>query len=387
MRDVAPDVATNRLFVGRLVVVVIDDLAMGRDYWTTATASRVAQTILDELGPDDLTAVVYTGSNDKAQNFTADRSRILEALSDIKRVVPRFGAVSAPSCKSTWGSTVLVLDELLRVTTALQSEPERRKTILFAARPSTAPISSLERLRRKRTTARAALGEHQHLRDRSAGSAGWRMDIASRRGPSLAPPVLRWADWTGWTDCAGCGEHGRQAIITQKTIPEAGIPRSSKRIVPTTWSIFTGHSSLDGRFRKLEVKVNRDGVEVRTRNGYFAGAPITRKSSQKKGPPVSPLDESVTGLPPLTATPLRLSAAPFRISGKQEAVVAMVLGVRQPLADAAAAQPMLSVVAHADLRSQAVHRGHSISRVEERRRIRGALRPAGAWPLRAESRD
>jgi VWFA-related protein len=369
MRDIAPDVATNRLFVGRLVVVLIDDLAMGRDYWTTATASRVAQTILDELGPDDLTAVVYTGSNAKAQNFTADRSRILEALSDIKRVAPRFGAVSAPSCTSARGSTsVVVLDELLRVTAALQAEPERRKTILFVSpglrlRPSDSLSNDCAESLYKDLLRDALRGNiNIYAIDPGRLLAGWRMDIAPRRGPSLAPPVPMVGRLDGLDGLRRLAENtgGRAIINTKEDNPEADIPQ----ILDENRSYYlvgfrTGRSSLDGMFRKLEVKVNRAGVEVRTRSGYFAGAPNTRKPSQNKRPPVSPLDESVTGLLPLTATPLRLSAAPFRISGKQEAVVAMVLGVRQPMADAAAAQPMLSVVAHAyDLegKSQAVHR-------------------------------
>jgi VWFA-related protein len=79
MHEVAPDVITNRPFTGRLVVVVLDDLMQrfaGRywtDAWTTATSSRIIDTIMNQIGPEDLVSVVFTDDNTRAQDFTADR--------------------------------------------------------------------------------------------------------------------------------------------------------------------------------------------------------------------------------------------------------------------------------------------------------------------------
>ena len=366
MRDVAPDVATNRLSVGRLVVVVIDDLAMGRDYWTTATASRVAQTILDQLGPDDLTAVVYTGSNDKAQNFTADRSLILEALSDIKRVAPRFGAQPTPSCRGS--ISVFALDELIRVTTALQAEPGRRKTILFVSPglrlrpPGSLPNDCADNLYKDllRDAQRGTI--NIYAIDPGTLLAGWRMSGASRPGPALAPrvPIVSRLEGLDGLRTLAASTGGRAITNTNEDNPEAEVPRIFEENSSYYLLGFqSGNPNVDGRFRKLAVKVNRPGVEVSTRSGYYAGAPTLRKSSQKQVAPPSPLDESVTGLLPLTATSLRVSAAPFAITGTREAVVAIVLGVRQPAPDEPTTAPMLSLVAQAydqDGESRAVHR-------------------------------
>jgi len=168
--------------------------------------------------------------------------------------------------------------------------------------------------------------------------------------------------WTAWTASARSRQArgGRAIINTNEDNPEAEVPR----IFEETSSYYllgfqSGNPNVDGRFRKLAVKVNRPGVEVRTRSGYYAGAPTLRKSLQKQVAPPSPLDESVTGLLPLTATSLRVTAAPFAISGRREAVVAIALGVRQPAPNERTTAPMLSLVAQAyglDGISQAVHR-------------------------------
>ena len=103
----------------------------------------------------------------------------------------------------------------------------------------------------------------------------------------------------------------------------------------------------DGKFRRIDVKVNRPGVEVRTRSGYYAGGPATKNASRKPSAPATPLDESVSGVLPMSETPLRLNVAAFSATGKPGAAVAVVLGVQQPASDLRAGGPILTVAAHA----------------------------------------
>ena len=63
--------------------------------------------------------------------------------------------------------------------------------------------------------------------------------------------------------------------------------RSSARPAPITWS---GSESqhTDGKFRRIEVRTNREGLTVRTRNGYNAAKAEKDRKSEKASGPAAP---------------------------------------------------------------------------------------------------
>ena len=44
------------------------------------SSKEIAKSIIDKLGPDDLTAIVFTGDNRKTQDFTSDKTKLVAAL-------------------------------------------------------------------------------------------------------------------------------------------------------------------------------------------------------------------------------------------------------------------------------------------------------------------
>src|SRR4029079_15935158 len=76
VRDVAPDVVTNAAKPeGRLVVIMFDWSIRLADQ---VLAKKIAAAAVDQLGPDDLAAVVFTSqfaNGGTPQNFTPDRRR------------------------------------------------------------------------------------------------------------------------------------------------------------------------------------------------------------------------------------------------------------------------------------------------------------------------
>ncbi len=89
-------------------------------------------------------------------------------------------------------------------------------------------------------------------------------------------------------------------------------------------------SANDGKFHGIEVKVNRPGLLVRARSGYYAPDAITSVDSgrsNKAGP--SPLMKAISGLLPVGDLPLQVTAASFVLPAKKEATVAIVLGIVQ----------------------------------------------------------
>ena len=78
LRDVAPDVATNHRDAHRVVLILVDDCNV--PFEDTKLAKQISHTVVDELGPADLAAVIYTFARDQGQEFTADRALLRASM-------------------------------------------------------------------------------------------------------------------------------------------------------------------------------------------------------------------------------------------------------------------------------------------------------------------
>jgi hypothetical protein len=86
----------------------------------------------------------------------------------------------------------------------------------------------------------------------------------------------------------------------------------------------------DGKFRRIDVRVNRPGVEVRARSGYQPEKPrdaARRRAALAK----EPLGTALAGLLPKSDLPLQVTAMAMPLPGKKESAVAIVVGIRQPI--------------------------------------------------------
>jgi hypothetical protein len=97
----------------------------------------------------------------------------------------------------------------------------------------------------------------------------------------------------------------------------------------------------DGKFRRVEVKVKRPDVTIRTRTGYYAPKEGSLTSAEQKAAPTN-LDLNLAGLTTGAALPLRASVVPIGRSsaganganganGSRETDVAVALTVRLPV--------------------------------------------------------
>jgi hypothetical protein len=88
----------------------------------------------------------------------------------------------------------------------------------------------------------------------------------------------------------------------------------------------------DGKFRRLEIRVRRPGLEVRARNGYTAEkAPDSSATNKIENAP-EPLALAISGLLPKKDVPLQAWAAPFAMTGKSVSSIAVLLAFRHETA-------------------------------------------------------
>jgi len=147
VRDVPPDVTTNDVRPeGRLVVIVFDWSIRPQDQ---LSARKIATAAVDDLGPGDLAAVVFTSPFSNAglpQNFTSDRARLLAAINRpfAAALVEPCGITADlrnhncemlkdPEGYESGGCLcgLCVLDAIARVADAVRDVPGRRKSVLF----------------------------------------------------------------------------------------------------------------------------------------------------------------------------------------------------------------------------------------------------------------
>ena len=74
---------------------------------------------------------------------------------------------------------------------------------------------------------------------------------------------------------------------------------------------YNSSAPRDGRFHKVTVKVKRPGLEVRARQGYYAGAAVAKNA--KDTPPPDPIARLLTAAMPSGGLGLRVNAGVVRI--------------------------------------------------------------------------
>ena len=342
--DIAPDVTTNTHPPGRLVVIAIDDAAISTNgaLWGVQKARAAARAAVQELGPDDLAALVLTEYGRTAQNFTNNRLRLLAAIDS----TPLFPGTDNPDPKDqkqnfrgSCACGLCSVEGLQHVAQSLRSLPQQRKTILYISpgvsaditmpefAPLPAPMSTFHDGCEQR--------KHEAMLDlfRQAALANVTISAIDPNGIGGGrsyPEFLRTiAENTG----------GR--AVTHDNDPEREVPAL---LLESSSYYLLGFESAsrasDGAFHRIEVKVPGRDLGVRSRVGYFAP-----KGKEGSTAAAGSLEAAIAGQLPKADLPMQISAAPFA-DANQKSTVVIALTVRQP-ADAAtepaAAKPTTTV--------------------------------------------
>lgn len=354
LRDVAPDVRSNAgLQDRRLFLLLLDDATLQSDLRAVRNMKDVARRVVERLGPSDLAAVVFTRDNRNSQDYTADRARLLGAIDKVTigsrdMTSPLFADMGVDSLDDRYYVfSANVLENAVKV---LGTMPDRRKVIVYVGQGLPVDVeqagSGAPGLEDRPKDSAAGSGLAGRLRNqleetfRRAARANvnvYTMDVCGLRAQS---PVRLPGTPSGPT--ATC-EPGLEVDYLQRIAANTGARAvlNTNDFGPGVQAMFAENASYyllgyqpqrspDGKLRRLEVRVNRPGVQVRTRNGYEAARP--RDVAQRKAAlATSPLGVALSGLLPQSDLPLEMAAVPFALPGKREAAVAMVVGIKQPI--------------------------------------------------------
>jgi VWFA-related protein len=331
--EFSSDVSTNdRADDGRLVVILLDrSIDAGQ---STVAARRIGHAIVDALGPDDLAAVMRTslasGSGGQ-QNFTSDRRRLHRTLDD------PFMGLTNPPMMTSGGLTrppdpglapgvgdcprgQCVLETLTNVARALADDPRRQKVIFFVGSQIAFQDGdlqpdgqlSLERRRVMESLSRANATVHvidpRGLQTLASDAEQFRADVnvAGRIQNNLARQSALGV-LPGYTG-------GRTILNTNDPETQVSQLLDEGRIYYLL--AFARGATDDGRLHPVRVVVNRPGVTVRARSGYFATG-----SADAASPAVDPATQATRGLLPVGDIPLRLVAMPVFDDGFVRAAV------------------------------------------------------------------
>ncbi len=337
------DVQTNVEVEGRIYLLVLDD--QHTDITRTPRVKAAARRFIEEsFGVNDLAAVVYTsGRAEASQDFTNNR-RLLVAAID------KFTGRKMRSATLERLDNLRILDGVVTPGDD-PSEMERA----FRARSTMSAIRNLADFMagvRGRRKAMLLIGEgvdyniHDVMGQGGTTASSVLMDTADAIAAATRGNVSIYA-----IDPRGLTTGSSELIETSSTFPDQGVGLGSlqselrlsqdslrvlasstggfaavnqndfntafDRIVAENSSYYVlgyypANDRRDGRFRRIEVRVTRPGLRVRSRNGYYE-ARGRRPSDPAPAPGANPALAEAVGSPiPVAGIPLKVFAAAFK---------------------------------------------------------------------------
>jgi VWFA-related protein len=350
------DVQTNeRPFDGRVYVMILDDLHVAPQR-TPRVRAAARQFIERHLGANDLMAVIFTGGRAQdAQEFTSNKRLLLNAVDKFtgqklesatvsrnneyfrqRAVGPVSGGVEDPEQQERVFKTRSMLSSLRQVADWFGGVHGRRKTMLLFSEGIDYDLTDI--IRAPTAAQSSATTIMSDIQDAIAATARSNVSIYSidprglTDGSEDTIGVGQFADSDDPIAGRGIGPSGlanelrvSQASLRQLSEESGGFASVNRNDFSTAFDrIVRDNSSYyvlayyppsdkrDGKFHKIEVKVNRPGLVVRSRRGYSAPRGKAAPQNTKTGgmPPV--LFEAINSPLQVSGLTMRVFAAPFK---------------------------------------------------------------------------
>jgi VWFA-related protein len=380
MRSVPSDIGTNDLADqignGRVFAIVMDDVNVPWDDLEIIMSAReIGRLVVDNLAPSDVAAVIYPRDAGLTQDFTSDRRKLLEAIQKFDpqepdRWLPGGNTYRGPGqgggdmiqrfapsmARSNCQMRQLTVPTLQTIVARLATIPNRRKTVVLV---STGVPLNLGATRD--CAGQLAMDMRDTLREAQRGNVNIHsVDPGGYRGYEnyLQSPIRRGrpAEYVMSEGQARnatklrhdflevtADETGAHAIVNNQDVG-GGITRMiAEDAIYYMVGYQTSNGRPDGKFRRVEVKVRKSGLTVRTRSGYYAPREGTLQTREEERAPSSN-DLGLTGMMSPAALPMRAIATAVGLADNgKDAEIAVVLTPRLP-AIRAAVHETLTVV-------------------------------------------
>jgi len=364
------DVRANTSAEGRIYVIVLDDLHT--NFTSTARVRQFLRAFIENnFGTNDLAAVVYTsGRSTAGQEFTNSRRLLVEAVDRFSGRRLRSEALEMQdelSRRTEIGSLDPGNERDLKLMDPLEAERAHHARSMLTSLRELAAFMEGIRGRRKSIlliSEGISYNIYDPFTNTSAGiilqnasdaiAAATRANVAiyaiDPRGLSAFEEAIESAGTPSGVTPSQFSLIGQLEsslrlsqqslqVLADQTGGFAAINRNDfagafERVVRENSAYYVlgyypTNDRRDGRFRRIEVRVKRPGLQVRSRRGYVA--PRGRAPNTRPPAGATPLDTamgSAMNSPiPVTGIPLTMSAAPFK-GAAPNASVAIALEMR-----------------------------------------------------------
>jgi len=352
-KPIEPDTVTNaRPFDGRVYVMILDDLHVDATRTQRVRASA-RQFIERNLGANDRMAIIFTGGrSDAAQEFTSNKRLLVNAVDRFlgrklqsitaskndqyfrQALIDPTQRVDDPDDMERAHNAQSMLTTLRQVAEWFGGVHGRRKTMLLFSEGIDYDLTDIIRSYDAPPSSAGSL--LMDIRDTLAMTARSNVSIYSidprglATGTEDAISIGSFADQEDSSTGIGVGSLSNELRLSQDSLKElseesggfAAVNRNDTavvfdRIVRDNSSYYVlayypPSTKTDGKFHRIQVKVNRPGLTVRARRGYAAPKGKVAPRNTKTGGMSAEMFEAINSPLQVSGLTMRVFAAPFK---------------------------------------------------------------------------
>jgi VWFA-related protein len=355
---VEPDVQSNGAAGGRLYLIVLDDL-----HTTFSNTPRVKaalrQFIERTFGTNDLAAVVYTsGRGQDGQDFTNNPrlllasidkfigrnlpSATLERIAGTGRLCGAAPPGSTDPCEAERGFNArTAMSSVRKLADFMAGVRGRRKAMLLVSEGISYDIYDIFNNRSasivvdetRDAIAAATRGNVAIYAIDPRGLGGFDDAVAvggipeEMRNDAPARGFLSELTLSQNSLRTLTAETGGFAALNRNDLTDAFARIVRENSSYYVLGYYPANERRDGRFRRIEVRVKRPGLQVRSRRGYVAPrgrAPEPARAVAPDNPALAAVNEALGSPIPVGGVPLSVFAAPFKGTAPNAAVAIAV---------------------------------------------------------------